>query len=88
MSAFFFSCDFLTIYDGDSITVQSFLLLSYNYLDYPVSDYYDYDYDYYFSDSSLPNSLISSTNSVLIHFESDFSGTRSGFQLEYHQYST
>ena len=51
------------------------------------SDYYYYSF-YYFWDSSPPTSLISSTNSVLIHFESDSYGTRSGFQLEYHQYST
>ena len=36
--------------------------------------------------NSIPNNQISSTNSVLIHFESDRYWTKSGFQLEYHQY--
>ena len=37
--------------------------------------------------NSIPNNQISSTNSVLIHFESDGSTTRSGFQLEYQRSS-
>ena len=41
----------------------------------------------YYSGSSLPLSLISSTNSVLINFDSDGSVTYTGFQLEYQQYS-
>ena len=40
-----------------------------------------------YSGSTLPVNLISSTNSVLIRFESDGSVTYTGFQLEYHQYS-
>ena len=38
--------------------------------------------------NSIPNNQISSTNSVLIHFESDVYVTEPGFQIEYHQYST
>ena len=38
--------------------------------------------------NSIPNNQISSTNSVLIHFESDGGVTEPGFQLECHQYST
>ena len=41
----------------------------------------------YYSGTSLPLSLISSTNSVLIHFYSDGSVTYTGFQLEYQKYS-
>ena len=37
--------------------------------------------------NSIPNNQISSTNSVLIHFESDGSTTRFGFQLEYQRSS-
>ena len=37
--------------------------------------------------NSIPNNQISSTNSVLIHFESDGSVTESGFQLEYQRSS-
>ena len=33
--------------------------------------------------NSIPNNQISSTNSVLIHFESDEYATGSGFHLEY-----
>ena len=33
--------------------------------------------------NSIPNNQISSTNSVLIHFESDGYDTRSGFNLQY-----
>ena len=33
--------------------------------------------------NSIPNNQISSSNSVLIHFESDGYFTRSGFHLEY-----
>ena len=32
----------------------------------------------------LPSSQISSTNKVLIHFETDWATTRKGFKLEYH----
>ena len=39
-----------------------------------------------YSGSSVPTSQISSTNSVLIQFQSDFTETYTGFQLEYHQY--
>ena len=69
----------MTIYDGDSIISQS-IIDSYDY----YYDDYDYSYDYY--GSSLPTSFISSTNSVLIHFESDGVDTRSGFELKYNQY--
>ena len=41
-----------------------------------------------YSGSSVPTSQISSTNNVLIRFQSDGSVTYTGFQLEYHQYST
>ena len=74
-----FSCDSLTIYDGDSIIAQS-IIDSHDY----YYDDYDNSYDYY--GSSVPTSFISSTNSVLIHFESDESINRPGFQLEYNQY--
>ena len=33
--------------------------------------------------NSIPNNQISTSNSVLIHFESDWASTRSGFHLEY-----
>ena len=33
--------------------------------------------------NSIPNNQISSTNSVLIHFESDGFNTRPGFNLQY-----
>ena len=37
--------------------------------------------------NSIPNNQISSTNSVLIYFESDGDVTESGFQLEYQRSS-
>ena len=33
--------------------------------------------------NNIPNNQISSTNNILLHFESDGSSTRAGFQLEY-----
>ena len=39
-----------------------------------------------YSGSSVPTSQISSTNSVLIRFQSNGYLTYTGFQLKYHQY--
>ena len=36
---------------------------------------------------SLPPTFISSTNEAFLHFQSDESGTKSGFKLEYHPHS-
>ena len=33
---------------------------------------------------SIPPSLVSSSNEILIHFHSDYSETEAGFQMEYH----
>ena len=41
----------------------------------------------YFCGSTIQNSQLSSTNEVLIHFQSDGSVTRNGFKLEYQGYS-
>ena len=32
---------------------------------------------------SIPPSHVSSSNEILIHFQSDYSGTEAGFQMEY-----
>ena len=37
-----------------------------------------------YCDDSIPPSHISSSNKILIHFQSDGSVTRAGFQMEYH----
>ena len=41
----------------------------------------------YFCGSTIPTSQLSSTNEVLIHFQSDGSVTRNGFKLKYQGYS-
>ena len=61
-TTYFFSYDYLTIYDGGSSTS-------------PMMGKY--------CDNSIPPSHVSSSNEVLIEFQSDGYATYGGFQMEY-----